>query len=287
MMVTIVLPALVMTAMWGTGAGAQPLRQELRGYCWPNAGKIHAVPAFAKAGEEGRKALLELAGATGWPDAECGIGALSMLGDERVVPAMVSRLQRADSPRNPHAELLSWAQQLTALSDVPAHRAQLVQAVARHLSGPNGANATAVLGLIDDAGARALIERELGSPLPDRRAHAIFAAALQRDASAMDVVRQAALNQNFQGPSRRQYLALYFLTVDRKTMLDGLAILDELPVFTRSAIARWATQTLCIRSRRSPPLDGLDAHRRDVIGQFKERKLEWDTGPYIVCTDIE
>jgi hypothetical protein len=182
---------------------------------------------------------------------------------------------------------LSWAQQLTALSDVPAQRAQLVKAVARHVGGPHGANALAVLGLIDDVDARTIIARELNSTLPDRRAHAIFAAALQRDASAMDVVRQAALSQNFQGPSRRQYLALYFLTVDRKTMLDGLAILDELPVFTRNVIARWATQTLCIRSGRMPPHEGLDAHRRDLAMQFDDRKLDWNSGPYIVCTDVQ
>jgi hypothetical protein len=176
---------------------------------------------------------------------------------------------------------------LAALSDLPQHRPQLVKAVARHLGGTHGATAAAVLGSLDDPDARLLIGRELNSPSPERKSHAIFGAALQRDATAMEVVRQASLDRNFQTPSRRQWLAVYFLTVDVKTVPDGLAILDDVPAYTRGVISRWATQTLCIRSGRKPPQEGLEAHRRELARQFNQRKLEWNSGPYIICTDIE
>lgn len=249
-------------------------RRDLRQVCWPEDGKINALGAFDRAGENGRKALLQLARSSNWYDAECGIGGLSMLGDERVVPVLISRLNRSDSTQNPHAEILSWALQLSAFSDLRKNGGSLADALKQHIGGPSGLDAFATLGHIDDPASRTVIASELKSASGERLAHAVLAAAIQREVAVLDVVRQASKRPDLQDPKRRQWIAVYFFTVDPQAIPDGFAILETLPTASRNYIASWAAQALCVRTRREPQSASLELHRRELLRQFEGRGLE-------------
>lgn len=281
-----VLTAVLLSVAACALSSQSTLRRDLRQICWPEDGKINALGAFDRAGESGRKALLRLARSSDWYDAECGIGGLSMLGEERVVPPLVARLNRSASAQNPHAELLSWALQLSALSDLRENGRSLAQTLERHISGPSGSHAFATLGHIDDPDARAIITRELRSTSGDRLGYAILAAAVQGDVGSLEIVRQASNRPDFQDAKRREWVAVYFLTVDSKTMAEGLAVLDSLPSDSRDFIASWAAQSLCVRSKRQPHSAALDQHRRELIREFNSRRLAWYRGPLVVCTDL-
>jgi len=262
------------------------LRNDLRRVCWPEDGETFALGTFVASGEEGRRALLQLAHARNWQDAECGIGALSMLGDDRVIPAFVSKLNRPNSGQNPIQLVLSRALQLSVTAPLTDGVSSFVAALEKHLGGPYGFHAFATIGHIDHPDARAVVTQELRTASDERLAHAILAAGIRGQPDAQEYVRQAIGRVDLQIPDRRRWIAFYFLTLDSKTIPNALAMLDGVSDELANVTAAWAVQTLCLRSKRLPQqFATLEDHRRELIRQFEGKQIDWRRAPFGVRCD--
>jgi hypothetical protein len=259
------------------------LQRELRGVCWPEDGETWALSSFVRSGEAGRLALVELAGSRNWLDADCGLGGLSMLADQRAIPAIVRRLEQDESDQNPREAVLSRALHLAVMSHITEDPYGLVAALAMHVGTPAGFYAVGTLGHIDRADAARVVAHALATAEGARLADAIFAAGVRGDAATLPIVREKMTREDIQEPARRRWVAFYLLAHDTQTAVHGFELIEGLPPDLKQHTAGWVIQTLCIRAERVSSRDAIDGHRRELIRQFDQRKIEWHRAPFVSC----
>ncbi len=220
----------------------------LQSVCWPEDGESAAFSTFERSGEAGRRVLLRMAQSRAYSTAECGIGALSLIGDTRVVPSWILAMRRWHDDPITAKRLYRWASVLAGFPQPQPGSAlwPLLDVVEADLSGALAVDALSVLGDIGHPRARALLRAGALKPAAadGTVAVAVRGLARQGDGSALTDITALAQRAPRPSPLVLESVAFYFMALGPSTASSGLDVLQQLDVRTQVDLARLTVRTL-------------------------------------------